>query len=124
MASVMALLPELVGESPDIVAIKERIGRLVARASEVRSLPPVLIQRATGSGQGLVARALHRAGPRSSGPFVDVNCAAIPETLLEAEMFGFERGAFTDARQAKKASSRPLTGGRCSWTRSDSCPTL
>ncbi len=98
----MALLPELVGESPDIVAIKERIGRLVARASEVRRLPPVLIQGETGSGKGLVARALHRAGPRSGGPFVDVNCAAIPETLLEAEMFGFERGAFTDARQAKK----------------------
>ena len=98
----MALMPELVGESPDIVAIKERIARLVARASEVRRLPPVLIQGETGSGKGLVARSLHRAGPRSSGPFVDVNCAAIPETLLEAEMFGFERGAFTDARQAKK----------------------
>ena len=98
----MTLMPEFVGESPDIVAIKERIARLVARASEVRRLPPVLIQGETGSGKGLVARALHRAGPRSSGPFVDVNCAAIPETLLEAEMFGFERGAFTDARQAKK----------------------
>ena len=98
----MILMPELVGESPGIVAIRERIARLVARASDVRRLPPVLIQGETGSGKGLVARALHRAGPRSSGPFVDVNCAAIPETLLEAEMFGFERGAFTDARQAKK----------------------
>ena len=98
----MALMPEFVGESPDILAIKERISRLVTRASEVRRLPPVLIQGETGSGKGLVARSLHRAGPRSSGPFVDVNCAAIPETLLEAEMFGFERGAFTDARQAKK----------------------
>ena len=95
-------MPELVGESPGIVAIRERIARLVARASDVRRLPPVLIQGETGSGKGLVARALHRAGPRSGGPFVDVNCAAIPETLLEAEMFGFERGAFTDARQAKK----------------------
>ena len=61
----MALMPELVGESPDILAIKERIARLVARASEVRRLPPVLIQGETGSGKGLVARALHRAGPRS-----------------------------------------------------------
>src|SRR5262245_45136170 len=98
----MTFLPELVGESPGILAIRERIARLVARASEVRRLPPVLIQGETGTGKGLVARALHRAGPRSAGPFVDVNCAAIPETLLEAEMFGFERGAFTDARQAKR----------------------
>ena len=88
----MTLMAELVGESPGIVAIRERIARLVARASDVRRLPPVLIQGETGSGKGLVARALHRAGPRSGGPFVDVNCAAIPETLLEAEMFGFERG--------------------------------
>src|SRR5499425_1512813 len=98
----MTVLPELVGESPGILAIRDRIARLVARASEVRRLPPVLIQGETGTGKGLVARALHRAGPRSGGPFVDVNCAAIPETLLEAEMFGFERGAFTDARQAKR----------------------
>jgi DNA-binding NtrC family response regulator/predicted ATPase len=98
----MTLLPELVGESPGILAIRERIARLVARAADVRRLPPVLIQGETGTGKGLVARALHRAGPRSAGPFVDVNCAAIPENLLEAEMFGFERGAFTDARQAKR----------------------
>ena len=98
----MSLLADLVGESPGITAVREQIARLVARASEVRRLPPVLIQGETGSGKGLVARALHRAGPRSGGPFVDVNCAAIPETLLEAEMFGFERGAFTDARQAKR----------------------
>jgi DNA-binding NtrC family response regulator/tetratricopeptide (TPR) repeat protein len=102
MTRTMALLPELVGDSPGILAIRDRIARLVARASEVRRLPPVLIQGETGTGKGLVARALHRAGPRSGGPFVDVNCAAIPETLLEAEMFGFERGAFTDARQAKR----------------------
>ena len=102
MADAVTSMAELVGESPGIMAIREQIARLVARASDVRRLPPVLIQGETGSGKGLVARALHRAGPRSGGPFVDVNCAAIPETLLEAEMFGFERGAFTDARQAKR----------------------
>src|SRR5438093_6649488 len=92
----------LVGQSPGIAAIRERVARLVARASEVRRLPPVLIQGETGTGKGLVAQALHRASPRAAGPFVDVNCAAIPDSLLEAEMFGYERGAFTDARQPKR----------------------
>jgi DNA-binding NtrC family response regulator/tetratricopeptide (TPR) repeat protein len=98
----MSPVGELVGESPGIVAVRETISRLLARQSEARRLPPILIQGETGTGKGLVARALHQGGPRPEGPFVDVNCAAIPETLLEAEMFGFERGAFTDARQAKR----------------------
>src|SRR3990172_4269856 len=97
----MKPLEELVGESPAIVALREKIGRLLHLQSDARRVPPILIQGETGTGKGLIARAIHRAGPRRDGPFVDVNCAAIPETLLEAEMFGFERGAFTDARQAK-----------------------
>src|SRR5574341_787077 len=97
----MKLLGELIGESPGIEAIRDTVGRLLARQQDARRLPPVLIEGETGTGKGLLARMIHRAGPRPDGPFVDVNCAAIPETLLEAEMFGFERGAFTDARRAK-----------------------
>jgi DNA-binding NtrC family response regulator/tetratricopeptide (TPR) repeat protein len=95
------LLIELLGESPGMVAVRDTAARLLQRQSERGRLPPVLIQGETGVGKGLLARTLHRAGPRASGPFVDVNCAAIPETLLEAELFGYERGAFTDARHPK-----------------------
>jgi DNA-binding NtrC family response regulator len=94
-------LADLLGESPGIVAVRQKVGQLLQHQMDARRLPPILIQGETGTGKGVLARAIHQAGPRRAGPFVDVNCAAIPETLLEAEMFGFERGAFTDARQAK-----------------------
>src|SRR5438105_6145264 len=101
MLEPMKHLAHLLGDSPGIQAIREKIERILTRQQDARRLPPVLIEGETGTGKGLLARLLHRAGPRPDGPFVDVNCAAIPETLLEAEMFGFERGAFTDARRAK-----------------------
>ena len=93
----MASLDELIGDSPGLVAVRTQVEQLLRRHSATRRLPPVLILGETGTGKGLLARAIHEAGPRAAGPFVAVNCAAIPETLLEAELFGFERGAFTDA---------------------------
>src|SRR3989442_11269192 len=94
-------LAELVGESPAMEVVRDQVRRLLTPRETGRRPPSILIHGETGTGKGLVARTIHRAGPRADGPFVDVNCAAIPETLLEAELFGFERGAFTDARRAK-----------------------
>src|SRR5262245_9629621 len=97
----MALLAELIGASPGLVAVRTQAEQLLRRQSETHRLPPILILGETGTGKGLLAPALHTAVPRNAGAFVAVNCAAIPETLLEAELFGHERGAFTDAREAK-----------------------
>jgi two-component system, NtrC family, response regulator AtoC len=97
----MTGLGQLIGNSAGIVSIREQIRRLVERQADTRRPLPILILGETGTGKGLVARAIHTAGPRAEGPFVQLNCAAVPETLFEAELFGFEKGAFTGARHAK-----------------------
>jgi DNA-binding NtrC family response regulator/tetratricopeptide (TPR) repeat protein len=97
----MSDLEEMLGQSSAIEGVRETMRRLLGLQQAGRRPPAILLQGETGTGKGLVARTIHRMGPRSRGRFVDVNCAAIPDTLIEAELFGYERGAFTDARRAK-----------------------
>lgn len=97
---------QIVGESP---AIKQMLAlsRKVAE-SEVSS---VLLQGESGTGKDLVAKAIHYASRRSTGPFIAINCAAIPSTLLESELFGYEKGAFTDAKSRKEGLFEQAEGG-------------
>jgi DNA-binding NtrC family response regulator/predicted ATPase len=112
----------ILGSAPAVAELRGRIRRL-AGFDSVRSphVPTILICGETGTGKGLVARTLHLCGPRAGGPFVDVNCAAIPETMLEAELFGFEEGAFTDARRAKPGLFESAAGGSLFLDEIDSC---
>jgi len=97
----------LVGESRAVQAVLER-ARQVAALDET---PPVLLTGETGTGKGLLARAIHAAGPRATKPFIEVNCTALPATLMEAELFGHERGAFTDAKESKPGLVEAAEGG-------------
>jgi DNA-binding NtrC family response regulator len=95
----------IVGESPQMMEVMRRIGR-------VAKIPrPVLIVGERGTGKELVARAIHREGSFANGPFVAVNCAALPDTLLESELFGHEKGAFTGAAHATEGKFEQARGG-------------
>jgi two-component system response regulator AtoC len=95
----------LLGQSESIRALKEMLVKVAAFPTTV------LIMGDSGTGKELVARAIHRASPRKDAPFVAVNCGAIPETLLESELFGHVRGAFTDAKADKPGLFKDADGG-------------
>jgi DNA-binding NtrC family response regulator len=97
-------------------AAAQRLRQLVERIARSTGgpgtpAPTVLLLGETGTGKGHVARALHAAGGRHDGPFIEVNCTALPETLVEAELFGYEKGAFTDAKTARAGLLETAEGG-------------
>jgi two-component system, NtrC family, response regulator AtoC len=97
----------LIGQSPGMVEVY----KLVARVAGLDTT--VLVQGETGTGKELVARAIHHASPRADGPFLVVDCTALPETLFESELFGHERGAFTGALSARRGLFETAGGGTC-----------
>ena len=96
----------ILGDSPALRAALDRAARVIPHGAVT-----VLLTGETGTGKELVARAIHYNGPRREAPFVDVNCAAIPDQLLESELFGHEKGAFTDASAAKPGLFELADGG-------------
>ena len=106
-------LKNLLGESAPMLALRETIRRLAEAECLLLDddLPTVLITGETGTGKELVARAVHFEGARKTQPFIEINCASIPPHMLEAELFGYERGAFTDARERKFGLIEAADGG-------------
>ncbi|WP_411878875.1 nitrogen regulation protein NR(I) [Polaromonas sp. YR568] len=101
----MASAPEMLGQAPAMQDVFRAIGRLS------QSMVTVMITGESGSGKELVARALHKHSPRANGPFVAINTAAIPKDLLESELFGHERGAFTGAQTMRRGRFEQAEGG-------------
>src|SRR5216117_4507490 len=97
----------LIGNSPAVHAVLERARQVAA----LPDTPPVLLTGETGTGKGVLARAIHAASSRVSKAFIEVNCTAIPATLMESELFGYERGAFTDAKESKPGLVEAAEGG-------------
>jgi len=106
-------LDQIIGVSPTTIELKAQIQRIInaTRGLQSGSPPSILINGETGTGKELVARALHYSGARANKPFVELNLAAIPSHLLESELFGYEKGAFTDARERKPGLVEAANGG-------------
>ncbi len=98
-------LRNLIGSSRPLQQVQEQVAQVASSASTV------LIRGESGTGKELVAHAIHYSSPRADGPFVKVSCAALPESVVEAELFGHEKGAFTDARVQKKGRMELAHGG-------------
>lgn len=97
---------QIVGNAPAMQRVFDTLRRL-----ESIDAPTVLIQGESGTGKDIVARSLHARGPRKNGPFMEVDCTALPEQLMESELFGHERGSFTDARSTKRGLFEVAKGG-------------
>ena len=105
-------LRRIAGKRWQIVGESERIRQVMAKIERVAPVPrPVLVLGPRGTGKELVARAIHTLSPRASEPFVTINCAAVPESLLESELFGHEEGAFTGATRQKEGKFELADGG-------------
>lgn len=106
-------LSAMIGDSAPMRALKKRVHQLLAAEASLteQNAPAVLVTGETGTGKELVARALHFEGKRRGAPFIELNCAALPQHLVEGELFGHERGAFTDAKDRKLGLVEAAEGG-------------
>ncbi|MBN1878586.1 sigma-54-dependent Fis family transcriptional regulator [bacterium] len=121
--NIMQFIPRTAASNSDITAVPDLDDMLIGTSvpvtslkSLIRKIAPrdklmVLVRGETGTGKGLVAKMLHQMSPRSEKPFIEINCTAIPDSLVEAELFGHERGAFTDAHKSRRGIFEMSHGG-------------
>ena len=114
-APISSPTADIIGEAPAMQDVFRIIGRLS------RSSISVLINGESGTGKELVAHALHRHSPRSKAPFIALNMAAIPKDLIESELFGHEKGAFTGANTVRQGRFEQADAVRCSWMKLAIC---